>query len=58
MGDVLLFRVKGSPLEAWHRRGTTWSLLGSAADTTYAGAGYIGVGIRGTTGRLDDFGGR
>ena len=58
VGDVLLFRVKGSTLEAWLRRGTTWSLLGSVADSTYAGAGYVGVGIRGKTGRLDDFGGR
>ncbi len=58
VGDVLLFRAAGSALEAWHRRGTTWSLVGSTSDSTYAAAGYIGVGIRGKTGRLDDFGGR
>jgi hypothetical protein len=58
VGDVLLLRAKGSRLEAWLRRGATWSLLGGTADTTYAVAGHIGVGIRGKTGRLDDFGGR
>src|SRR5262249_8633507 len=30
VGDVLLLRVKGSTLEAWHRRGTTWTRLGTA----------------------------
>jgi hypothetical protein len=30
----------------------------SVTDSTYTGAGYAGVGIRGKTGRLDDFGGR
>jgi hypothetical protein len=57
-GDVLLLRARGSTLEAWHRRGTTWTRLGSATDSAYAGAGYVGVGIRGKTGRLDDFGAR
>ena len=36
----------------------TWSRLGIVSDTTYAAAGYAGVGLRGTTGRLDDFGAR
>jgi hypothetical protein len=58
VGDVLLLRVRGSTLEAWRRSGTTWSLLGSVADSTYSGAGYVGVGIRAKTGRLDDFGAR
>jgi hypothetical protein len=57
-GDTLLLSVRGSTLQAWLRRGTTWSLLGSVTDTTYGGAGYVGVGIRGKTGRLDDFGAR
>ncbi len=56
IGDVLLLRVQGSTLEAWHRRGTTWTRLGTAGDATYATAGRVGVGIRGKTGRLDDFG--
>ena len=44
------------------RRGSsgasTWTLLGSVADSTYGAAGCVGVGIRGKTGRLDDFGAR
>jgi hypothetical protein len=58
VGDVILLRVKGSTLEAWLRRGTTWSRLGSVVDSTYGGGGHVGVGIRGKTGRLDDFGAR
>ena len=57
-GDVLLLRVQGSTLEAWLRSGTTWSRLGSADDARYTSAGYVGIGIRGKTGRLDDFGAR
>src|SRR5262245_55176204 len=55
-GDRLLLRVKGSTLEAWRYAGASWSRLGVVQDTTYAGAGYAGIGIRGTAGRLDDFG--
>ncbi|MGH3126441.1 MAG: fibronectin type III domain-containing protein, partial [Gaiellaceae bacterium] len=58
VGDTLLLRVKGSALEAWLKRGSTWTLLGSVADTTYGAAGRVGIGIRGKTGRLDDFGAR
>ena len=58
VGDTLLLRVKGSKLEAWLKRGSSWTLLGSVVDTTYAAAGRVGVGIRGKSGRLDDFGAR
>ena len=58
VGDTILLRVKGATLEAWLRRGAAWSLLGSVADSTYAAAGRVGVGIRGKNGRLDDFGAR
>ena len=58
VGDTILLRVKGTTLEAWLKHGTAWSLLGSVGDTTYAAAGRVGVGIRGKTGRLDDFGAR
>ena len=37
---------------------TTWTLLGSVVDSTYGAAGRVGIGIRGKTGRLDDFGAR
>jgi fibronectin type 3 domain-containing protein len=58
VGDVLLLRVKGPTLEAWRHDGAAWSRLGLVNDATYAGAGYVGVGLRGTAGRLDDFGAR
>ena len=58
VGDRLLLRVSGSTLEAWLKRGTGWTRLGSATDTTYPSAGHTGVGLRGTTGRLDDYGAR
>src|SRR5262249_25709474 len=57
-GDVLLLRVKGQTLEAWRNNGTGWALLGVAPDSTYSAAGFVGVGLRGTTGRVDDFGAR
>jgi hypothetical protein len=57
-GDTLLLRVNGSALEAWLKRGSAWTLLGSVADSTYGVAGHVGIGIRGKTGRLDDFGAR
>ena len=58
VGDTLLLRVRGSTLEAWLYDGTSWSRLGSLTDTTYPAAGYVGVGLRGTSARLDDFGAR
>jgi fibronectin type 3 domain-containing protein len=57
-GDLFLLRVKGSIIEAWRQRGTSWTRLGLVVDSTYAAAGYVGVGMRGTTGRADDFGAR
>jgi hypothetical protein len=57
-GDVFLFRATGSTLEAWLKRGSSWSLVTSVTDSTYPGAGHVGIGLRGTSGRLDDFGGR
>ena len=56
VGDVYLLRVKGSTVEAWRHDGSAWSRLGTVSDSTYAAAGHVGVGIRGTTGRADDFG--
>jgi hypothetical protein len=58
-GDTMLLRVKGSTLEAWRLpQGGSWSRLGVVQDSTYAAVNYVGVGLRGTTGRLDDFGAR
>ncbi|MGH3370825.1 MAG: fibronectin type III domain-containing protein, partial [Nocardioidaceae bacterium] len=56
-GDLLLLRVQGQVLEAWRKNGS-WSRIGVVADATYSGPGYTGVGLRGTTGRADDFGAR
>ena len=58
VGDTLLLRVKGSTLEVWRHRSSAWPPLGVVTDTTYGAAGYTGIGLRGTTGRLDDFGAR
>ena len=57
-GNQLLLRAKGTALEAWVRAGTTWTRASRVTDSTYTGAGYAGIGIRGKTGRLDDFGAR
>ena len=57
-GDTIMLRVKGTTLEAWRNNGSTWSRLGFVHDSTYSAAGYVGVGLRGTTGRLDDFAAR
>jgi hypothetical protein len=57
-GNSLLLRAKGSALEAWIRAGSTWTRLSQVTDSTYGGAGYAGLGIRGKTGRVDDFGAR
>ena len=58
VGDTLLLRATGQSLEAWHKRGTAWTKLGAVTDSAYQSAGRVGVGIRGKTGRLDDFGAR
>jgi hypothetical protein len=58
VGNTLLFRVEGSTLEAWIKSGSAWSLVGSVDDSTYATGGSVGIGLRGKTGRLDDFGAR
>jgi Fibronectin type III domain len=57
-GNRLLLRASGTALESWIRVGATWTRLSRVTDSTYTGAGYVGVGIRGKTGRLDDFGAR
>ena len=57
-GDRLLFRARAGVLEAWRHNGSSWSRIGHVSDETYSTAGYAGVGLRGTSGRLDDFGAR
>ena len=50
-GDRLRLRAIGSTIEAWIND----TLLGAVTDSTYLGVGYVGIAIRGTTARLDDF---
>ena len=58
-GDTILLRVKGSTIEAWRQpSGGSWSRVGVVQDSTVSAAASVGVGLRGTTGRLDDFGAR
>jgi hypothetical protein len=54
-GDKLRLRAVGSTIEAWINNSGAWVELGFATDSTYLGVGYVAVGIRGTTARLDDF---
>ena len=58
VGSRLLLRASGTALEAWVRGAAVWTRLSRVNDTTYTSSGFVGVGIRGRTGRLDDFGGR
>ena len=52
-------RVKGATLEAWRRSVAPPGRYSAVpSDSTYAAAGRVGVGIRGRSGRLDDFGAR
>ena len=55
-GDKLRLRAVGSTLEAWRYSAGGWSPVASATDSTYLGIGYVGLGLKGTGGRLDDFG--
>jgi hypothetical protein len=58
-GDTILLRAKGSSIEAWRLpSGGSWTRLGVVQDSTYPTAAYVGVGLRGTAGRIDDFGAR
>ena len=57
-GNRVLFRAVGSSLEAWLGEGSGWSRVGRVGDATYSAVGYTGIGLSGTTGRLDDFGAR
>ncbi len=54
-GDQLLLRTLGNRLEAWQQTSGNWQRLGDTTDNTYKTSGYTGVGLRGTTGRLDNF---
>lgn len=55
-GNKLGIRCVGPKIEAWRHDGSSWALLTSANDTTYASAGKVAFAMldTGTSGRLDD----
>jgi len=56
-GDKIGMSCVGSNVQAWAYSNGVWTLQVSAIDTQIAGAGYLGAEIKGSTSRLDDFGG-
>lgn len=56
-GDKLGIRVDetNGVIEAWTHNGTSWSQAGTRSDSTYTGAAYGEIYIRGTSTRVDDF---
>ena len=57
-GDSIGLEIVGSTLTVYHKPGSgSWTSLGSATDSTYADAGYIGLMLGGSAARGDDFGG-
>jgi len=59
-GDLIGLECLGSAIRAYLFTGGSWQLLGTRIDTTYAGAGYLGVEQIAGTGSaniMDDFGG-
>lgn len=57
-GDSIGYEAIGSTLTAYYLpSGGSWSALGNRTDGTYPDAGFIGLEIRLSTFRFDDFGG-
>lgn len=55
-GDKIGIRVVGSAIEGWVYQSGAWTMQVSGTDTTYpTSGGFIAFGVRGTTGRVDDF---
>ncbi len=57
VGDRLWLRCAGSTLTASIDQGAGFTQILQATDSVYVLDGWIGLRIRGTTGRADDFGG-
>lgn len=55
-GDKVGLRALGSTIEMWRHDGSSWALLASVVDTTYASAGKVLIEVADSalTGRLDD----
>lgn len=61
-GDKLGVEMIGNSLKVYRYNGGTWTLLATRTDSTYTGAGFIGLNLRnanatGGNMRADDFGG-
>lgn len=58
-GDGLGIECIGNQISAYRRSAGVWSLLGTRTDSTYTGAGYIGLAdhLGNAVGFFDDFGG-
>lgn len=56
VGNKFGLEIVGGTLTAYVDTGSGWTAVGSATDSTYSVAGYLGIDIGGT-GTLDDFGG-
>lgn len=56
-GDKLGVRAIGSKIQAWRlpNGSSTWELVATIVDTTYAAAGKVGMSAGSTTVRIDDF---
>lgn len=53
-GDKIGMVCLGSMIQSWAYTSGAWALQATVFDSTYPAAGYIGIGVRGTTGRGDD----
>ncbi|HEY3278514.1 MAG TPA: hypothetical protein VGJ94_17995 [Syntrophorhabdaceae bacterium] len=57
-GDKIGARMVGDKLTVWYNpQGQGWVNLATVTDSTYTGAGYLGVDVQGTVAAIDDFGG-
>lgn len=56
-GDSFGFRADGTLLTAFQKTGGVWAELGSIADSTFLGGGFLGARSSDAVTRLDNFGG-
>lgn len=56
-GDWMGFEVVGTTLTGYRKTGGAWSVVGTRTDSTYTGAGHIGLYTDNNTIRFDDFSG-
>lgn len=55
-GDKIGIRCVGNVIQAWYKASAgSWTKLGEVTDSTYSAAGKVGMAVRGTTGKIDNF---